>query len=243
MRGEYTEISDNRVAMTWGWLDNDMLGPGQSDVVFELIPEGSGTLLRLTHTGLPVEMQPSFSEGWDHFTGRLAAVAEGRDTGPDPWAPRKAELIAGEVRQLMREARALLAEAPESALSRTSKAEGWAVPALGAHIASHLGLVGLVQECIAGKSEFLGTATLEDLDRQNAERAAAAPTTRGKVLALYDDIDSPIQTLREIPDADLEKGMAVKFTPNGQITAGQLAEGALLQNVREHVASLRETLA
>jgi hypothetical protein len=37
--------------------------------------------------------------------------------------------------------------------------------------------------------------------------------------------------------------MAVKFTPNGMITAGQLAEGALLGSVREHVASLRATLA
>jgi uncharacterized protein YndB with AHSA1/START domain len=244
MRGEYTEISPNRVTMTWGWLDNDMLGPGESTVTFDLIAQGSGTLLRLTHTGLPVEMQPSFSEGWDNFTGRLAVIAEGRDPDPNPWAPRKAELIAGEVRRLMREAKGLLASAPDSALDRTSAAEGWNGRALGAHVASHLGLIGFVQEVIDGKSEFLTNATIDDLNNANAQRAGDTATlSRDAILALYDDVDTAVETLRAVSDDDLDKSMAVKFTPNGMITAGQLAEGALLGSVREHVASLRATLA
>lgn len=244
MRGEYTEISPNRVTMTWGWEDNEALGPGQSVVTFDLIPQGAATLLRLSHTGLPVEMQPQFGDGWDHFTARLAAVVEGRATGPDAWAPRKAELIAGEVRRLLREARTLLAGASDAALARKSPAEGWTVAALGAHIASHLSLVDFVQECIAGKSEFLSNATGDDLDNANAERAGAnAKLDRASILALYEDIDGPVGTLRAISDEDLEKGIAVNFTPNGWITAGQLAEGALLQNVREHLASLRSALA
>ncbi|MCA9822220.1 MAG: SRPBCC domain-containing protein [Dehalococcoidia bacterium] len=244
MRGEYTEISPNRVSMTWGWEDNEALGPGQSHVTFDLVPQGSSTLLRLTHAGLPIEMQPQFGDGWDHFTTRLAAVVEGRDPGPDAWAPRKAELIAGEVRQLMRETRALLSQAPGPALARKSASEGWTATALGAHIAGHLALAGLVQECIEGRSQFLANATLDDLDNANAERAGvAASLTRTDVLALFDDIDGPLKAMREVPDEDLEKGMAVKFSPSGYITAGQLAEGPLLQNVREHVASLRATIA
>jgi hypothetical protein len=44
-----------------------------------------GTLLRMTHTGLPnAEQCASHAAGWAHYLGRLAEVAAGRDPGPDP---------------------------------------------------------------------------------------------------------------------------------------------------------------
>jgi uncharacterized protein YndB with AHSA1/START domain len=244
MRGEYIEISANRVVMSWGWEDNPLLGPGESTVTFELEPDGSDTLLRLTHTGLPMEMQPSFSEGWDHFMGRLAVVAEGREPGPNPWAPRQAELAAGRLRKLMREARATVAAAPETALQRKSAAEGWTGAALAMHIVGHLGLVVLVEECVTGKSEFLGEATLDAIDQQNLQTTAAnTNASKTSILGAFDaEVDGAVERLRGINDEDFAKGMAVKFTPSGHITAAETAAGPLLANVTEHVASLKATL-
>lgn len=244
MRGEYVEVSPTRVVMTWGWEDNPMLGPGQSTVTFELNPDGQGTLLRLQHTGLPIEMQPSFSEGWDHFIGRLAVIAEDRDPGTDAWAPREAELAAGKLRRLMRQARAAVDAAPEPALQRTSAAEGWTAAALAMHIVSHNGVVGLIEECVSGQSEFLAIATLDMLDEKNAQTMAAnAAASKADILKAFDaEVEGAVERLRGISDEDFGKGMAVKFTPSGHITAREIAMGPLLGNVSEHLASLEATL-
>jgi hypothetical protein len=58
-----------------------------------LIMERDGTThVRLTHHGLGAAMRPWHAEGWKRYMARLAAVAEGRDAGPDPaaeaWPPR-----------------------------------------------------------------------------------------------------------------------------------------------------------
>jgi uncharacterized protein YndB with AHSA1/START domain len=59
--------------------------PGSSLVEIDLIEQPNGTLLRLTHTGLPnAEQCAGHADGWTHYLGRLAAVAAGRDPGPDP---------------------------------------------------------------------------------------------------------------------------------------------------------------
>ena len=58
---------------------------GSSMVEIDLIEQSKGTLLRLTHTGLPnAEQCAGNAEGWAHYLGRLADVASGRDPGPDP---------------------------------------------------------------------------------------------------------------------------------------------------------------
>jgi hypothetical protein len=45
-------------------------------VEIDLIEQPNGTLLRLTHTGLPnVEQCAGQVEGWAHYLGRLAEVA------------------------------------------------------------------------------------------------------------------------------------------------------------------------
>ncbi len=63
-----------------------MVPPGSSLVEIDLIEQPDGTLVRLTHSGLPnAEQCASHSEGWAHYLGRLAAVAAGRDPGPDPF--------------------------------------------------------------------------------------------------------------------------------------------------------------
>jgi uncharacterized protein YndB with AHSA1/START domain len=83
--GEYVEITPfTRVVFTWGWEGHPVVPPGASIVEVDLEPDGEGTLLRLTHRGLPtVEEAKSHASGWDHFLPRLAVAAAGGDPGPD----------------------------------------------------------------------------------------------------------------------------------------------------------------
>ena len=84
--GEYLEVdAPNRVVFTWGWEGDEQLPPGSSTVTIELIPDGDGTIVRLTHSGLPEGADAAQLQGWEHFLPRLAIVASGGDPGPDPW--------------------------------------------------------------------------------------------------------------------------------------------------------------
>ncbi len=89
-RGTYVEVVPNkRVVFTWGWEDaGNPVPPGSSTVEVTLIPDGDGTIVRLRHMDLPKAARAPHTEGWNHFLPRLAAVAEGRDPGPDPWVSR-----------------------------------------------------------------------------------------------------------------------------------------------------------
>ena len=52
----------------------------------ELVPEGEGTLLRFTHSGLPdAEAAQKHAHGWDHYLERLEIVARGDNPGRDTW--------------------------------------------------------------------------------------------------------------------------------------------------------------
>ncbi len=85
-KGEYREVLPNsRIAFSFGW-DSEGAGvpPGSSLVEIDLEPKDPGTLLRLTHSGLPEPAIGPHTEGWIHYCGRLQAAAEGRDPGPDP---------------------------------------------------------------------------------------------------------------------------------------------------------------
>lgn len=85
--GEYVEIEPpNRVVFTWGWeSEYASTPPGSSTVEITLTPDGSGTLVRLVHSGLPTaESAESHAQGWDMYLSRLAIAAAGGDAGPDP---------------------------------------------------------------------------------------------------------------------------------------------------------------
>jgi len=83
--GRVVEVVENeRVVFTWGWEgEGPPVPPGSSTVAIELVPEGDGTLIRVTHSDLPPEEIEIHRYGWEHYAGRLAAVAEGRDPGPN----------------------------------------------------------------------------------------------------------------------------------------------------------------
>jgi uncharacterized protein YndB with AHSA1/START domain len=77
-RGEYVEIDPpRRIVFTWGWEDaSNPVQPGTSTVEIDLVPDGDGTIVRLTHSGLPVAAVTGHTEGWDYFLPRLVEAAE-----------------------------------------------------------------------------------------------------------------------------------------------------------------------
>lgn len=83
--GEFVEIDPpRRVVFTWGWEGDGPVPPGSSRVEITVTPDGDGTLLRLTHTGLPDdEAAQLHTQGWDRYLDRLAVAGAGGDPGPD----------------------------------------------------------------------------------------------------------------------------------------------------------------
>jgi uncharacterized protein YndB with AHSA1/START domain len=84
-RGQFTEVIPvHRLAYSFGWEGREKMPPGSSLIEIDLIDKEGGTLLRMTHSGLPdAEECASHQEGWTHYLGRLAVAAAGGDPGPD----------------------------------------------------------------------------------------------------------------------------------------------------------------
>ena len=83
----------HRLAYSFGWDGSEVVPPGSSLVEIDLLDQPpDGTLLRLTHTGLPNAAQcAGHAEGWANYLGRLAVVAAGGYLGPDTWRGRTGE--------------------------------------------------------------------------------------------------------------------------------------------------------
>lgn len=76
-------VSNQRIVFTWGWEQGPPVPPGSTTVAIDLIPDGGGTTIRLTHSALPPDQLEIHRAGWDHYMARLAAVSDGRDPGPN----------------------------------------------------------------------------------------------------------------------------------------------------------------
>jgi uncharacterized protein YndB with AHSA1/START domain len=88
--GEFREVVPvSRLSYSFGWQNNDELPPGGSLVEIDLIPQAAGTLVRMTHSGLPASRVADHAKGWAHYYARLAIAAGGGDPGPDPWVKTK----------------------------------------------------------------------------------------------------------------------------------------------------------
>lgn len=87
-RGRYLElIPYSRIVFTWGWeAEGHPVAPDSSIVEVDLIEADGGTLVRLTHSELPIEVREQHNVGWEHYLERLTVAASGSDPGPDPWA-------------------------------------------------------------------------------------------------------------------------------------------------------------
>jgi uncharacterized protein YndB with AHSA1/START domain len=83
-RGQFLELTPyQRVVFTWGWVDHPGVAPGSSTVEIEIAEDGSGSLVTLSHRGLPTEEIEVHTMGWEHYVPRLAAAAEGQPLVPD----------------------------------------------------------------------------------------------------------------------------------------------------------------
>lgn len=84
-RGEFTEVIPvHRLAYSFGWEGNDTVPPGSSLIEIDLLDREGGTLLRMTHSGLPDAREcANHEKGWIHYLGRLEVAAAGGDPGPD----------------------------------------------------------------------------------------------------------------------------------------------------------------
>jgi uncharacterized protein YndB with AHSA1/START domain len=85
-RGKFTEVIPvHRLAYSFGWDGGEEVPPGSSLVEIDLIDhDPDGTLLHMTHSGLPNAASCANHEhGWTHYFARLAEAAPGGDPGPD----------------------------------------------------------------------------------------------------------------------------------------------------------------
>jgi uncharacterized protein YndB with AHSA1/START domain len=87
IEGRYVAVErPERLVITWGRAGSGEFPPGASRLEVTLVADGTGTLVRVEHSGLPSGEFQQHDVGWRHYLGRLAVVAEGGDPGPDPWA-------------------------------------------------------------------------------------------------------------------------------------------------------------
>jgi uncharacterized protein YndB with AHSA1/START domain len=92
-RGAFQEVVPvHRLAYSFGWEGDDEVPPGSSLIEIDLVEHDAGTLLRMTHSGLPSEKQcAGHHAGWAHYLGRLAIAATGQNPGADAGLPMHAE--------------------------------------------------------------------------------------------------------------------------------------------------------
>lgn len=85
VEGAYVAVEqDARVVVTWGWDGHPRMPPGTTTLEFELVEDGLGTIVRLTHRGIPPEDLAIHRDGWDVFVARLEIAATGGEPGPSP---------------------------------------------------------------------------------------------------------------------------------------------------------------
>jgi uncharacterized protein YndB with AHSA1/START domain len=85
--GEFVEVVPyTRVVFTWGWeAEMFAVPPGSTRVEVALVPDGSGTLVRLAHSEVPEASVGFHKAGWEHYLERLGVAAAGGDPGVDEW--------------------------------------------------------------------------------------------------------------------------------------------------------------
>jgi uncharacterized protein YndB with AHSA1/START domain len=84
-RGEFREVVPvHRLAYSFGWDDDANVPPGSSLVEIDLLERDGGTLVRMTHTGLPNAYErEGHAKGWAYYLGRLGVAAAGGNPGVD----------------------------------------------------------------------------------------------------------------------------------------------------------------
>lgn len=75
--GTVTAVSPSEgISFTWGWQDHPRIPPGSTEVRIDLIPDGEGTIVRLTHSGLPVDDRDLHRTGWTGYLDQLTSALD-----------------------------------------------------------------------------------------------------------------------------------------------------------------------
>ena len=84
-RGAFREVVPvHRLAYSFGWENGEEVPPGSSLIEIDLFEQNGGTLVRLTHSGLPNAAQcAAHNDGWAYYMDRLAIAAAGGSPGVD----------------------------------------------------------------------------------------------------------------------------------------------------------------
>src|SRR3954471_4490761 len=118
-RGSFREVVPvHRLAYSFGWDGSEVVPPGSSLVEIDLVEQPDGTLLRLTHTGLPnAEQCAGHAEGWVHylerFVGSLRASSASRSSGVTRRSPHR-KIAASQASKALSAASAMSTKAPAS---------------------------------------------------------------------------------------------------------------------------------
>ena len=244
MRGEFLEVTPpKRVVFSWGWeSEGAAVGPGASRVEVTLTADGEGTIVRLVHSGLPADGD-THGEGWDHFLPRLAALAGGGEAVPDEWAPRKAELLAAELKTRLTELAGLVDVCPPDRWNVARTGEGWTLAATATHALSHAGMSSLALAVGTGNAPEMNI-TLEMVDAKNAADASAS-AGRSKT-EIRDQIAEAsatlVQPLREMPDDHLQRTTILPALGTDPVTAEMLIRVIGLDGLAGHIASIRAAI-
>ncbi|MBZ2195316.1 SRPBCC family protein [Occultella gossypii] len=88
IRGEFLTVEPpERVVVSWGAAGSPDFPAGSSLVEFRLARTTTGTLVEVTHSGLPEAQVEGHADGWVHFLARLRTAAGGGVPGTDTWHP------------------------------------------------------------------------------------------------------------------------------------------------------------
>jgi uncharacterized protein YndB with AHSA1/START domain len=84
-RGQFREVVPvHRLAYSFGWEGDEAVPPGSSLVEIDLLDRDGGTLVRMTHTGLPNTTEcANHAKGWAYYLNRLGVAAAGGHPGVD----------------------------------------------------------------------------------------------------------------------------------------------------------------
>ena len=83
VEGRYLELDrPRRLVISWGRGGSSRFPPGSSVLEVTLTARDGGTLVAITHTGLPDDERPRHALGWQHYLPRLSAAAAGGPVAP-----------------------------------------------------------------------------------------------------------------------------------------------------------------
>jgi uncharacterized protein YndB with AHSA1/START domain len=83
VEGRYLEVDrPRRLVISWGRAGSASFPPGTSVLEVTLTEHDGGTLVAITHSGLPDGERHRHALGWHHYLARLSLAATGRDPAP-----------------------------------------------------------------------------------------------------------------------------------------------------------------